>query len=190
MDTVDDFVFYDTVQYCKRDWRNRNYFQGTKGERLRFSIPVLAKGRPLIKEVMMHEVTHHMKKLKRFFTACYGKAPNFPRFKEAIFPLLHDKWSSLSRFNISHTLAMAKLLGITLPRIWLSSEIDITSSCPTSNLIKICEKLGGTDYYNGPKGKQYIKEYLFNTVHLHYFHYPHEKDPLSAVHAICYGYEL
>ena len=41
---VDDFVILDTVQYTKRDWRNRNYIKTPEGKKL-LSIPVNTKGK-------------------------------------------------------------------------------------------------------------------------------------------------
>ena len=40
---VDNFVFYDEMQYTKRDWRNRNYIKTPEGK-LMLTVPVKTKG--------------------------------------------------------------------------------------------------------------------------------------------------
>ena len=40
----DNFVFYDEMQYTKRDWRNRNYIKTPEGKKL-LSVPVSTKGK-------------------------------------------------------------------------------------------------------------------------------------------------
>ncbi len=41
---VDDFVLFDTVQYTKRDWRNRNQIKTSQGLHW-LSIPVVVESR-------------------------------------------------------------------------------------------------------------------------------------------------
>ena len=44
IDRVDHFVFYDDVQYTKKDWRSRNYIK-SKNSNLLLSIPIKTKGK-------------------------------------------------------------------------------------------------------------------------------------------------
>ena len=44
IDTVDEFVLYDEVQFTKRDWRNRNVIKTPSGLQW-ITVPVEAKGR-------------------------------------------------------------------------------------------------------------------------------------------------
>ena len=39
---VDEFVFFDDVQFTKRDWRSRNYIKSKKGLQL-LSVPIKVK---------------------------------------------------------------------------------------------------------------------------------------------------
>ena len=54
--SVDRFVLYDTVQFTKNDWRNRNLIKTQAGVQW-LSIPVGANIRRTIQEV---ELPHHM----------------------------------------------------------------------------------------------------------------------------------
>ena len=44
INSVDEFVFYDTEQYTKRDWRNRNKIKTPNGS-IWLTIPVNVKGK-------------------------------------------------------------------------------------------------------------------------------------------------
>ena len=44
MNSVDEFILYDDMQYTKRDWRNRNKVQTPNGLQW-LSIPVMVKGK-------------------------------------------------------------------------------------------------------------------------------------------------
>ena len=77
INSVDEFIFYDDMQYTKRDWRNRNKISTPNGL-LWLSIPVTVKGKYFqkINETTISDpewAKNHWETIKQF----YGKAKFF-----------------------------------------------------------------------------------------------------------------
>ena len=78
--TVDEFVWYDDVQYTKNDWRNRNRLITANGAQW-LTVPCSGKGGLLINQVELNNSKWQEKHWKTLSNA-YSKAPFFTHYRE------------------------------------------------------------------------------------------------------------
>lgn len=151
---VDLFIFYDDVQYTRRDWRNRNKIKTPRGAEW-LTVPAKGGRESLIHEVQLSDTRwqeNHWKTLKQF----YGKAPFFERHRallEAVY--LGRTWTHLSILNqyliqlISH-----EVLGISAK--FVDSRTYAATGAKQDRIIDLLVKCGATRYVSGPSGSDYI----------------------------------
>lgn len=170
---ADDFVLLDTVQFTKRDWRNRNIIKTAHGLQW-LSVPVQVKGKFFqpINETMVADEDwreHHWKTIRHN----YSKAPFFRDYeaKFAEFYLGSDRKQSLSQINFELIKIICEILGIKT-RIHHSSDFPDPGD-KNFRLIEICNHLGATDYFSGPTSRGYLDVELFaqNNIKAHFFEY-------------------
>lgn len=82
---VDAFVFYDDVQYTKKDWRSRNKIKSPNGEHW-ITVPIATKGKreQLIFEAEIDNTQIWQSKHYKSIWSSYNKAPYFEEYKYII----------------------------------------------------------------------------------------------------------
>jgi len=158
---VDEFVFYDEVQYTKNDWRNRNLIQTKQGIQW-LSIPVQQSTlNQLIKDTKVADKRWN-KKHWVTISQNYSKAQYFKEYKDILEDLYLGNTSNyLCEINYRFIMQINKLLGITT-KIRFSSEFDLKEG-QTEKLLGILDDSMATSYLSGPAAKGYIDEKLFNS---------------------------
>lgn len=157
---VDEFILYDTEQYSRRDWRNRNKIKTPKGL-LWLTIPVEVKGKffQKINETKIC-VKDWNKKHWKTITLNYAKAKYFKEYKEYFEELyLSCNEEYLSEINFKFINAINQLLGIKTKIRW-SMEFDLPEG-KNEKLIAICKQCNANIYLSGPAAKHYLEEELF-----------------------------
>lgn len=172
INTVDEIVLYDDMQYTKRDWRNRNLIKTPNGLKW-LSIPVEVKGKffQSINETKISQPDWNYKHWA-LIKQNYSKSPYYKEYKDIIEELyLECSTQYLSEINYHFLKGFCELLGITT-RFRLSSEFKLAEG-RTERLVDICNKMDATDYYSGPAAKSYMDENMFkqNNINIHYLDY-------------------
>ncbi len=156
---VDVFVFFEDVQYTRRDWRNRNKIKTSLGSKW-LTVPV--KKHPVDVKICDVGISENdwQKKHYNSIKENYSKAPFFNEYHfllEEIY--LNREWIMLSELNIFTTKLIADTLGI---RTEFVNSVDLnTEGKKDDKIMEICKKLGATDYLSGPAAKDYISEEKF-----------------------------
>lgn len=175
------FVFYDDVQYTKRDWRNRNKIKTKDGE-LWLTVPVKAHRGQLINEVEIDQSTdwqsNHFKTIKN----SYSKAPYFKNYEfilEEIY--FKKKWNKISDLDVFSTKLIAGVLGLN-PEWALASDLKVEGAKDGEKIISICKKLGCDYFINGPAAKAFMNESKFKEagIELDYIEYSYPE--YSQIH--------
>ena len=180
IDRVDHFVFYDDVQYTKKDWRNRNYIK-SRDSNLLLSVPVKTKGKSgqLIKDTQIDN--DHKWQLKHYksIVSCYKQTQFFERYHFILEELyLNNKWRLLSEFNVFSTKLISKAINVKTN--WhLSSNLLKSGSKTGSRAIKICKELKCNYFINGPSSKTFLDLSLFkkNNIHVEFIKYKYPSYP-------------
>ena len=172
INSVDECVLLDDVQYTRRDWRNRNRIKTRTGPAW-LTIPVNAKGRYLapINEVTISDAAWGVKHW-RTISANYARAPHFSDHRHAFERLyLDSEHTHLSAINHTWIRAICAHLGIRTKLSW-SMDYHLVEG-RTERLVDICRQAGATEYLSGPAAKGYIDDRLFEQagIKLTYFDY-------------------
>lgn len=161
--SVDEFIFYDEVQYTKNDWRNRNLIKSPNGL-VWLTIPVETKGHlstsKKINEAKIFNPNWH-KKHWNSIVCNYSKAPYFKKYSE-YFKNLYDSCEDelyLCNINYKFIKAINEVLGIKT-KISFSQDYGLIQG-KTERLVDLIKKANGAEYLSGPSAKSYIDENLF-----------------------------
>ena len=177
--TVDEFIFFDEVQFTRRDWRNRNIIRNADNKKW-LTIPIKSKGN--YKEVISNIEVHkdnwkdsHLDLIKQ----CYSKSAHFDEmysfFSECYSDLNTDR---LSEINKTIIIKICKLFNFNTlfmdSKDINKSNIDINAS---ERLLEICLSRKATIYTSGSAAKNYLDEKLFNKngIEVEWFDYGNSK---------------
>lgn len=156
---ADLLVFYDDVQYTKRDWRHRNRIKAANGPEW-IIIPAGSDTNRLICEVELKDTNwqqKHWKTLRQNYRSC----PHFERF-ESFFEdfYLGRQWTNLSEMN-QHLIRniATSLLGIQTE--FLGSRAFNLSGQKQDRILELVRKVGAERYLSGPAAKSYIEPERF-----------------------------
>ncbi|MGD8458606.1 MAG: WbqC family protein, partial [Anaerolineales bacterium] len=160
INSVDEFVILDDVQYTRRDWRNRNKIKTPNGP-MWLTIPVLTKGNynHLIQDVKVKG--HAWRKTHwKSIQVNYAKSPYFHEYKNLFANLyLESEKDYLSEINFEFLITITKLLDINTRISW-SKEYPLSND-KNQRLIDLCKQTGSRKYLSGPSAKDYLNEDLF-----------------------------
>ena len=161
MKSADLFVVYDSVQYTKNDWRNRNLIKGPNSN-IWLTIPVITSGRlnQRIDEVSV-ENGRWARKHWTTLVQALGKRPHFEQYRNdwkewysqaADLRFLHD-------INLLFLKGLARQLSISTP-IVSSSQFDAsmkdTGFSATKRLVNLCRAAETSTYIGGPASLNYL----------------------------------
>jgi hypothetical protein len=153
---ADLILWYDTAQYTKNDWRNRNRVRGQNGP-LWMTIPVHASMHEQISTVVTASNMwrdNHRNMLKM----CYGKAPRYWKVLLGVVePVLMRKTSNLADIAISSVDAMLKHIGHGRQMGKVSDLCGIGGSTPTDVLISILKNVGANEYLTSDGARDYLE---------------------------------
>ena len=172
INSVDEFILFDDVQYTRRDWRNRNKIKTPLGTAW-LSIPVEVKGKYFqkIRDTVISDriwAQDHLRTIRHF----YCKAAHFDEYKDVLEELyLGCNETSLSLINYRFLSTICGLLGIRTKLSW-SMQYSITEG-KTERLVSLCKQAGAEVYISGPAARDYIQPEIFEQegVELVYFDY-------------------
>ena len=162
----DVFVFLDSVQFTRRDWRTRNRIKTPQGL-LWLSVPVKQKGnyRAPIDAIEIAEAGWAAKHL-RSIEAAYRRGAGFDEtivaVREAYAAVAAEPM--LCRVNQRLTRAFCAMLGIATP---LLRDVDLlprerlAALDPTARLAALAAAMGATRYLSGPSARSYLERDRF-----------------------------
>lgn len=158
----DVFVIYDSVQYTKNDWRNRNLIK-TKDGLHWLTIPVSVKS--LSTKISEVKVANNKWANKHFTTLkqTYSRSPYFSMFEkdleELYYELSHLDYLSDINFMIIEWVCHKLSINTKLIK---DCDLNIMSVDRVDKLIEICNQFDTKTYLSGPSASDYIDESKFS----------------------------
>jgi len=161
------FIFLDSVQFTRRDWRTRNAIKTSTGTSW-LSVPVKQKGnyRASIDSIEIADPDWTQRHLRSIEVA-YRRASAF----DAVFPALTDAFltvsheTSLSAINQGLTHVICGMLEIETPLLRdvdLLPRTSLEAMDPTERLVKLAQAANGREYLSGPSARSYLDERRFH----------------------------
>ena len=172
INSVDEFIIYDDMQYTKRDWRNRNKIQTPNGLQW-LTIPVMVKGN-YFQKIYDTKISDKNWKNKHwnFLKLNYSKARFFKEYDDFFEDMyLSNKDEYLSEINYKFIVAINEILGISTKVRW-SSDFDLING-KSEKLLGICKDCNANVYFTGPASKDYLDENIFeqNNIKIEWMNY-------------------
>jgi hypothetical protein len=162
MRSVDSFVVYDTVQYTKNDWRNRNLLKSSSGL-VWLTIPVAQSG-AFGQRILDAKIAPGpwAKKHLRTLLQAYAGAPYIDRYRAE----LVDLYDSAGARDSLHDVNMLFLEAV---RRWLELKAEVFQADDfvlegerNDRLLALCTSLGATTYVSGPAAQSYLDADAFH----------------------------
>ncbi len=159
---ADYFVLYDSVQYTKNDWRNRNKIKTPNGAEW---LTVACKTNSIsqrIDETFIANSNWYIKHLKTI-KSNYAKASAFKLVYEWLEEIYLNKISNLTKISdINKCLIVEICSFLNIQTTILSdSELELIEG-KSEKLIHICNQLRADTYLSGPSAQDYLDLSLFN----------------------------
>lgn len=177
IDTVDEFVFFDHVQFEKRSWQQRNKIR-TYDSEIWLSVPVSSKGKQSqsIKdaEIMYEGKRSPLAKIMSSIDVNYKKSPFYTEYSQELMSIFLQEPKYISDLNQTLIRWICEKLEITTS-FKRSSNLDVNGS-KADLLVNICESQEATHYISPPGSKIYLDEstaFQDAGVELSYFSYTH-----------------
>ena len=156
IDQVDIFVVFESVQFSKRSWQQRNQINTVNGPAW-LTVPVLSKGKrdQLINEVKIDTTSNFHKSHISSIANNYIKSPYFLKYSGELFSILEKKHLNLSELTVELITFLCRVLGITTT-IKNSSKMK-NKGKKADLLAMLCQQLDATEYVSALGSREYLE---------------------------------
>ena len=168
---VDEFIFYDEVQFTKNDWRNRNRISAPGGIQW-LTIPTFGSITQPIDEVKTAGSKWQRKHFNTLVT-CYSKAPYFAKYRDFLEDFyLGRPWENLSELNRYLITHIARDF-LKINTVFSDSRQYASFGSGHEKLLSLLQSAGAEYYLSGPAAKSYIhaEDYERCGIELHWKDY-------------------
>lgn len=157
IDQVDVFIIFDSVQFSKRSWQQRNQIKTASGP-MWLTVPVASKGKrgQLINKVEIDIIRNYHSAHVASLENNYRQSPFFSEYSSELFALLEKGHLYLSELTAELIVYFCKVLGITTP-IKYSSKME-NKGTKADLLAMLCEQVDATEYFSAPGSREYLEE--------------------------------
>ena len=169
----DIFVFFDDVQFVKKEFQNRNRIRINSGE-VWLTVPVMVHHESQLNKVKIDQTKNWVKKHKKSLMYNYSAAEYFNEFTDFIEKIYDDDFELLIDLNIDIISEIMKKLELKTKTI-RSSELGITFS-GSDKVLNICKSLNANRYISGTVwAKTYLKveDFKKNEIVVEFQEYEH-----------------
>ena len=162
INSVDQFVIYDNIQYTKKGWINRNRILANRKDQL-ITLPIKKDSDYL--NVVERELSESWEKDKgkmlNVIKSSYSKAPYFQETFELISKCLNNPEVNLFRFIYDSIILINNYLEIKTP-IVISSTIDTNHTLKSQDkVISLCKEQDADVYINSIGGVELYDKKIF-----------------------------
>jgi hypothetical protein len=177
MDSIDIFVYLDSVQFDKRSWQQRNKIKTPNGAQW-LSVPVFTKSlsSQLISKVRIDYSQHFPEKHLKTIELAYKKAMYYDTLFDELIAIINRRYDKLCDLNIALIDLLKSKLGITTKCI-KSSSLK-TEYKKAELLADICENLSADTYISPIGSRDYMKKskaFLSRNIKVLYNNYVHPR---------------
>jgi len=164
INSVDEFVIYDNIQYTKKGWINRNRILcGGEGKLLTLPIKKGSDYLNVVDRKLSSGWDVDRVKLLNQIKSSYRKAPYYEKSFPVLKACLESPSDNLFEFILNSLRLLTSYLRINT-KITVSSSINIDHSLKSQDkVIAICKELGADTYINAIGGQELYNKEVFKT---------------------------
>ncbi|HKZ48265.1 MAG TPA: WbqC family protein [Thermoplasmata archaeon] len=167
MRRADVLVLYDTAQFVKNEFHNRNRIKTPAGAGW-LTVPVRRQAFAPLKDVEIANERRWAESHLRTIEANYRRAPHFETYFGELSGILRRPWSRLADLNAALIDQAARWLSIGTRVVRASALPMPPTEDPTGRLVHLTRAVGGSRYLSGAGGHGYLEESQFTDVRLEY----------------------
>lgn len=156
MDTVDVFIFLDTVQFEKQAWQQRNRIKTGDGHWKWLTVPVSQNLGQRINFVTVDNSKPWARKHWGTIEQYYRRAPYWELYRDGLSAIYSRHWDDLVGLNLTLIKYLKDQLGIKT-NLLRASELPV-SSRKVRLLVDICHYLKADVYISPVRAADYIEE--------------------------------
>jgi len=162
INSVDEFIIYDNIQYTKKGWINRNQILSNGTPQL-ISIPLKKDSDYLdvVGRELSESWSNDRKKIINIIKSSYNKSPYFQETFELILKCLNNPERNLFKFIYDSLILINEYLDIKT-KIIISSIIDVDHTLKSQDkVLSICRERKATQYINSVGGQELYNKDIF-----------------------------
>ena len=147
----DQFILFDTPQYIRHGWIERNRILKVDGEALYIKVPLKKHKRDItINNLLINNTENWKEKIFAQLVPYKKKAPNYWKVISLLKEIFDFDSESMVELNYNSLKKTCEYLGITTPiSIWSNMDIEIDEvNAPDEWALNICKALDANTYYN------------------------------------------
>ncbi len=168
INSVDEFVFYDDVNFIKKGWINRNNIL-LNNQKFMFTIPCIKISQnKLINEVKTIENQQGLEKILKMIKNAYYHAPNF----DIVYPMIEQRImmqnTNISDMAVGSVNDVLSYLDVNKD-VYCSSKLEYNrNNDAQGKIISICNCLNANEYINmvGGRGLYNNSDFLMQNISL------------------------
>jgi hypothetical protein len=171
INAVDIFIIFDTPQFTRHGWIERNQILKPNGETLYIKVPLKKHTqKTAIKNTEINNAQNWKEKILAQFGPYKKKAPYY----HSIIALLEESWNietnSIVELNKKSLTTICQYLGIDTPiEVWSEMKVDIAPVNASDEwALNICKALNADSYINPIGGKSFfdVTKYDKNNINI------------------------
>lgn len=155
INSVDEFLIYDSMQYTRYDWRNRNKIKTANGTRW-LTIPVNARNHFTLKIEDVETADNRWRRQHwQSLVHSYSRAAFFKTYKDVFeHTYLGTSERGLSTINESLIRLVCQILQIKTTIVTMSEPAHRQDK--TERIIRLCKERGAGVHLFGPAARNYL----------------------------------
>ena len=173
---VDKFILFDTVQYIRHGWIDRNRILKPDNGWQYINVPLIKpNGREtLIKDLIVNNEVSWERKILSQLDHYKKKGPYYNCVMKLLYEIFSVKYDNIVSLNKNVIEKICSYIGFdkTLP-VFSKMNLEIKeANTPDEWALNICKKIDGvTDYYNAPGGASFFDRTKYKAANINlYFH--------------------
>lgn len=156
---VDNYIYFDTPQYERRGWMNRNRILNPNGDFTYITVPIVKSSqKTAICDIKIDNSQNWKDHLYSQLNIYKKKAPFYNQAMEFLTSALEHEFNTLSELNIFTTKAVCDYIGIkTKTDIFSKMKLDCEDThAPDEWALNITKALGYEIYVNAIGGMEFF----------------------------------
>ena len=166
---VDRWLVYDTAQYVRRSWINRNRVLHPSEGWQYIGVPVVSHPQKTeIRHINIHPELNWRKKILGQLEHYRGKAPFYREVEELMVCCLDADTESLSLLDVSCLSNVCQFIGLEFEPLFIS-EMELKREEAESAedfILRLCRSVGASEYANLPGGVELYDAHVFESAGL------------------------
>lgn len=163
---TDYFMFFDTPQYIRHGWINRNRILDAKENDIYFTVPIEKNHRETaIKDVKISYNSNWRKKLIGQLTVYKKRAPFYNTVLDLVREVIEKDWVYISELAIDSVVKTSDYLGLDIKYdIYSKMQLpEFEVNAPDEWALRITKYLGYDTYVNPPGGKSFFNRQKYES---------------------------